>query len=295
MNKIKVQQAGRLLDILFGELKGYHKTTIRNLLKSKMVWIQGKPVSQFNFEVQPGDVIEIKSRDTAKVHTRTFPFKIIFEDDAMLVVEKPAGLPAIATAKSREHSLYFQVHEYLKLTSPKRQWQGFIVHRLDREVSGLMVFAKTALVKEALQRNWQHFEKYYLGSVEGKPKAAEDTLISYLHENHFLKVYSGPQNKNAKCAVTHYKMKKTNGRVSLLDIRLETGRKHQIRVQLSDIGCPIVGDEKYGAQTKMPKTREGEWKRIALHAYQIVLTHPVTGKKMTFHSRPPQSIYDLVQ
>ena len=295
MNHYLVREPSGLLKSLFDHLKGTSKTTVRDWLKRGMVHINGKSSTRFDFPVKAGDKIEIKKETTAKFHSQKFPFSIIYEDAALLVVEKPAGLPSIATARSRERSLYFQVHEYLKSISPQRKWQGFIVHRLDREVSGIMIFAKTETAKESLQRNWNQFEKRYQAVAEGRPKKEKDSITSYLHENKFLKVYTGPKNEQGKLAITQYEVLRSNGRFSLLDLKIDTGRKHQIRVHLSDIGCPVVGDEKYGSKVKMPKKYLQEAKRIALHAYEVTFTHPTTGKRMTLQSKVPQEILDLLK
>lgn len=180
----------------------------------------------------------------------------------------------IATDKVRTRTAYFLLNEYLK---PGRV---FIVHRLDREVSGLLVFAKTETVKRQLQDHWTQVRKKYFAIVEGTPRRHSGTLRSYLRENKFLRVYSGRKTADSKLSVTHYRLVRTNGRYSLLEVELETGRKHQIRVHLSDIGHPIVGDKRYGARTNSAG-------RLALHASHLALEHPVTRKKMVFESEFP--------
>jgi 23S rRNA-/tRNA-specific pseudouridylate synthase len=156
-----------------------------------------------------------------------------------------------------------------------------LTHRLDQKVSGVMIFAKSAAIEKQLEANWGSFEKLYIALVEGKPGKPEGRIESFLAENKELKVYATVEGPGAKLAITHFKVIRRERRdVSRLEVRLETGRKHQIRVHLSDMGCPIVGDVKYGAKTAM----QG---RIALHAETLSFQHPLSKERMTFTKKAP--------
>jgi 23S rRNA pseudouridine1911/1915/1917 synthase len=148
-----------------------------------------------------------------------------------------------------------------------------------------MIFAKSYAIEKQLEKGWSNNSKIYLALTEGIPEKPEGVIESWLSETKELRVYSGPKTEDAKHAVTHYRVLKTNKQGALLEVRLETGRKHQIRVHLSEMGCPIVGDQKYGAKTKM----QG---RIALHAYQLAFNHPVSGKRIEFLAPSPLKTVD---
>jgi 23S rRNA-/tRNA-specific pseudouridylate synthase len=181
------------------------------------------------------------------------------------VVDKPAGKPTSSTDGSI--SIQDIVSEYLGRQS-KGRIRAFVVHRLDKEVSGVLIFAKSHDVMEVIKENWKETEKHYYALVEGIPGKAEGTIKSWLIEDKSQKVRSTSETANAKFAVTSYRTLKRMDKYGLLDIKTDTGRKNQIRVHLSDIGCPIVGDRKYGAS--------GDYKRrIRLHAYSLSFPHPV--------------------
>ncbi len=216
-----------------------------------------------------------------------FGIQILYEDDAVLVIDKPAGLLTIGTERERTKTAYFQLNEFLRERNPDKKERIFIVHRLDRETSGLIVFAKNEAVKRRLQENWNDVEKQYLAVVEGVPKDNEGTISGYLNETSTLMVYEDKGSKKSKYAVTKYKVIKSSRDNALLEIALETGRKHQIRVHLSGIGHPVAGDQKYGAITD-------PLKRLALHASRLSFIHPLTKKRMDFESRPPHAFEPLI-
>jgi 23S rRNA pseudouridine1911/1915/1917 synthase len=203
--------------------------------------------------------------------------RILFEDELLAVVEKPAGLLTIATSTERRRTLYAALSSLLAARRPPER--VFIVHRLDREASGLLVLAKTAEAKKALQGQFRRREagRTYSALVEGNFPADDMTLRSYLAENAAYRVYSATP-KRGKLALTHVRVLRRLGRRTLLQVSLETGRKHQIRVQLAELGHPIVGDGRYGSAS--PSSR-----RMALHAAALTFRHPRTGRQLTFESR----------
>ena len=185
---------------------------------------------------------------------------IVFENKNLLVVEKEPHVLTIATEKKEEHTLYREASAYVKKQYPKNKI--FIVHRLDKDTSGLVIFAKNQDTKNELQNNWDKVKREYIAIVEGKVPKQKDVLESYLVEDKTYNVYSTKDPKKGKLAITEYEVLKQNNNFSLLKINIKTGRKNQIRVQLSDIGHPIVGDKKYNSKTNILK-------RLALHANLI--------------------------
>ncbi len=205
---------------------------------------------------------------------------IVHEDRDILVVDKAPGLLTMGTAREKVKTAYYRLTDYVRKGNPKSHARVYIVHRLDREVSGILVFAKSAAAKKALQEQWAGVEKHYLALVHGIPPKPEGMFSSYLVENGVHSVHSTPNPKRGKLSHTAYKVLRHSQGVSLLDINLQTGRKHQIRVHLAEHNLPILGDTKYGP--KDPGAR-----RLALHAKSLAFDHPHTGKPCFFETRIP--------
>ena len=206
---------------------------------------------------------------------------ILYEDKDIIVIDKPAGLLTIATAKEKCQTAYFILTDYVRNGSASSRARVFIVHRLDRETSGVLLFAKTVESKLKLQETWTTTEKHYLAVVHGRPAKKTDTITSYLAEDKAHRVYSTGKSRNGRLASTAYRvLKEAKGR-TLLDVHLLTGRKNQIRVHLADIGHPVVGDRKYG-------DAKGPHARLALHARSISFVHPVSGQRMTLEAPTPR-------
>ncbi len=205
---------------------------------------------------------------------------ILFEDDDILVVEKPTGLLSVATDTRTTGTLYSKLTEYVRKGSSVSRNRIFIVHRLDRDASGVMVFAKTPAAKNTLQEHWDQVKKKYLVIVHGQFDKKAGVITSYLMENKAQVVYSTTDKTKGKLSRTAYTVLNEERGMSLLEIDLLTGRKNQIRVHLSEHGNPIVGDEKYGR-------RKDSHKQMALHAYSLQFTHPATGRPMTFAAGIP--------
>jgi len=207
--------------------------------------------------------------------------EIIYEDRDIIVVNKENGLLTIGTDKDKVHTAHFLLNEYVKKGNPKSRERVFIVHRLDRETSGLLVFARTEKVKTFLQDNWAGFNKKYIAVVYGNIVPNQGVIESYLTENMAFRVYSTNDRTVGKLAKTGYKTLKSNDRFSLLEIELFTGRKNQIRAHLAEKGHPVAGDKVYGKVDK-------EIKRLALHSFSLTLVHPFSKKEMTFTSDIPR-------
>lgn len=204
---------------------------------------------------------------------------ILHEDPHLLVIDKPPGLLTMGTEKEQERTAYFAMTAYVRRGAPKSPKRIFIVHRLDREASGVVVFAKTEPVKRALQEGWDAVEKTYLAGVHGHPREAQGVITSYLMENKALFVRSTSNREEGKLSRTEYRVLQQTQAYSLLEVRLLTGRKHQIRVHLAEQGWPIIGDARYG--------RKDGQKQLALHALRLAFTHPHTGKPVQFETAVP--------
>ena len=283
-----VTQPGPLLASLFTAWPDEKKKQIRTWLKFQAITVNTRPVSQFDHPLKPGDTVAVRTDRFAAPKTRLpSGLKIYFEDAHLLVVEKPEGLLSISSPAEPEKTAYFQLTEYLRHKHPHSRERVWIVHRLDRETSGLMVFAKTAPAKEVLQSNWDTFEKCYEAVVEGRLPAQAGILKSDLDESNPHHVAVRPKSARTRHAITRYRVLKSTAQRSLVELTLETGRRHQIRVQLAHAGCPVVGDEKYGAKCDPAG-------RLGLHACFIRFRHPVTGVEMRFTSPLPKPLARLV-
>ena len=211
--------------------------------------------------------------------------KILYEDKSIVVVSKPSHLLTISTDNEKEKTMFHKVIEYERKKNKNNK--VFIVHRLDKDTSGILVFAKNERIKRQLQDNWQNTKRYYQAVVEGNVEKKEDTIKSYLKENKALITYS-TNKSDGKLAITKYKVIKTNKKYSLLDIEILTGRKNQIRVHMNDINHPIIGDKKYNSKTNPIK-------RLGLHANKLILQHPITKQTMTFEDKTPKEMLSLFE
>jgi len=213
---------------------------------------------------------------------------ILYEDVDILVINKDNGVLTIGTDSQRERTAYFVLTDYVKKGNPRSKARIFIVHRLDRDTSGVLVFAKSEEVKNYLQENWADFSKTYYAVAHGIFKEKEGEISSYLIENNQYRVFSTQDSEKGKFAKTGYKVIKESADFSLLEIELFTGRKNQIRVHLAEAGHPIAGDRIYGFKDKHAK-------RLALHAGSLTINHPYSKKPMTFTAEAPLGFKNLVK
>ncbi len=212
---------------------------------------------------------------------------IVYEDGDILVVDKPPGLLTVGTDKEKSRTVYFILTDYVRKGQAKSRKRVFIVHRLDRDTSGIVVFAKTPEAKHFLQSRWDETTKKYLAVVPGPGEKTSETISTYLAENKARAVYSTSDTTKGKLAHTAYKVVKQTRDFALLEVDLLTGRKHQARVHLAGIGHPVVGDDRYGKGKRAHK-------RLALHATSISFTHPSSGKQVTFETIVPPYFSRLV-
>lgn len=212
---------------------------------------------------------------------------ILYEDLDIIVIDKSAGLLTMGTDCEKENTAYFRLNEYVKKGNPRSRNRIFIVHRLDRGTSGLLVFAKNEQAKHFLQDNWDRFDKRYYAVVHGILAQKQGTISTFLVENSCFRVYSVPDPLKGKFAQTGYQVIKESARYSLLEIKLFTGRKNQIRVHFSEMGHPVAGDKVYGKE-------DTSLKRLALHSASLTLVHPYTHKEMVFKTEVPSYFKTLI-
>lgn len=275
-----VKEQTELLKFLYEVLSSRSRNSVKAILNRGQVLVNAKVSTQFNDPLIPGDRVQIHSR-VATSEVKMTGVTILHEDNDLIVIEKEPGLLSIASEDEKHLTAYRQLTDYVRNVNPKNRI--FVVHRLDRDTSGVMVFAKNKEVQQTLQNSWQESvrERAYIALVEGAVKK-DGTVTSWLTENKTFMVYSSPRPNDGKKAITHYKVLQSNHNFSLLQVNLDTGRKNQIRVHMQDIGHPVVGDKKYGS-------RNNAIGRLGLHANAIELKHPATGETMRFESKTPTS------
>jgi len=213
---------------------------------------------------------------------------VLYEDPDMIVVDKINGLLTMGTERDKENTAYYHLTDYVRKGNPRSRNRIFIVHRLDRDTSGILVFAKSESVKRFLQDNWKDFSKKYVAVVHGQMSEKEGIITSYLVENSANRMYSVNNPEKGKFSKTGFKVVKENAKFSLLEIHLFTGTKNQIRVHFSEKGHPVAGDKIYGVPEKGIK-------RLALHSASLTLIHPFSKKTMIFESVVPPYFYELVK
>jgi 23S rRNA pseudouridine1911/1915/1917 synthase len=284
--KFRVASRGQLLPYLMGPAVGLSRKRAKDLLRRSMVFVTRKESVKHDTELSPGDTVTIAARtDSRQSLLEHVGLTIVYVDDAVAVVDKPAGLLSMGSDREKERTAHRILNEHLKALAKSSRQQAFIVHRLDRDTSGLMMFARRESMQAALRKNWKEVRKKYLAVVEGAPSSASGTLKDRLAETSALKVHRVEH--GGSLAITHYRVMDRRANRSLLELTLETGRKNQIRVQLAAAGCPIVGDSKYGAKTDPAR-------RLALHSAQLGFRHPITHLEMDFRSEMPARLKSLV-
>ena len=285
----RVTENGALLSYLLKAFPQNKRTTTKQLLKHGAVTVNGKIVTQHDHPLKAGDEILFrpKPKEIIKRPVLKTPFPIVYEDESLIVIDKPEGLLSIATEQIKTHTVYYELTDYVRSTGPTGKNRIFVVHRLDRDASGLLLFAKNEEVKFFLQKNWDKAVKKYYAIIEGTPRAKSDTIESHLTEDKFRRVYSAKESRFSKHAITQYRVLKSSEKYSLLEVTLLTGRKNQIRVHLSELGHPIIGDEKYGSVSDPAG-------RLGLHAFWLSFAHPVTNEEMKFELALPEKLKKIV-
>jgi len=282
----QVTKPGELMKFLMDKLPGKSRNNIKSLLAGKQVFVDGKPIKQFNHPLVPGQQVYIRwSRVAPEKKYRGI--NIVYEDKDIIVVDKHAGLLSIPTDHEKFKTAFNMAGLFLE--SKGQENKLYVVQRLDRDASGLMVFARSEKAQHKLQSYWNDIvsKMVYLAVVEGVPEKMEGTITSYLKETRSLLVRSGQHPKEGAKATTHYQVIKFGKSYSLLKITLETSRKHQLRVHMSDIGHPLAGDKKYGAKTSPIG-------RLALHAWGLAFKHPLHNEPLQFETPIPRKFLRLI-
>ncbi len=278
-----------LLDFLLLSIKGQSRNNIKHLLSKKHILVNGSVVTQYNYELVRKDIVSVcknpcLDKEVSKYSKKNNVLDIIYEDDNIIVINKPSGLLSIASDNEKVETAYRLVLDYVRKNNPKNR--VFVTHRIDKDTSGVLLFSKSEKLRDELQANWNDIvtKRGYYALVEGKVIKKEDTIVNYLLETSTNIMFASNDRKNGKKAITHYTVIKSNGKYSLLDVNIDSGRKNQIRVALANINHPIVGDEKYGNKYSVIK-------RLGLHAYELDIE--ILGNKYVFKTKLP-SIFNSV-
>lgn len=288
-----VNRSSELLDFLLNKCKT-SRNNVKNLLARNQVLVNGSVVSQYNFMLVKDDEVKISKRPVnsgliskkplnEKVRTK-LPFKIIYQDDDIIAIDKPAGLLSVESDKESECAYAYMLKYFQQKDKNARP---YILHRIDKETSGVLIFAKNPKIHSMLKLNWNENVKLreYYAIVEGEMEKSEGTIVSYLKQNSNNLVYSS-NDKTGQKAITHYFVEKSSANYSLLRVLIDTGRKNQIRVHMHDLKHPIIGDEKYG-YTQNPLNRLG------LHASKLEFVNPKTKKLISISAPVPESFKKL--
>ena len=281
----KVHQECELLEFLFSKFPNLSRNAVKSILSGHFVAVNGAPVSQYNLKLSKDDEVIVSKQRISKKKRQDLP--IIFEDNELIVINKPSGLLTIPSDNEKGRTAYRMVNDYVQ--QKDKHNRIFVVHRLDEDTSGVLMFAKNSKIKDILQKEWSDIvlARGYYAIVEGKMEKQEATLVNYLKENSLNLMYvTNNKNEGKKC-ITQYKVLKTNKNYSLLDINIDTGRKNQIRVQLGHIRHHVIGDDKYGNPADPIK-------RLGLHAYRLKFVHPVTKKIYEFKTEIPKEFLKIL-
>ncbi|MCL6101097.1 MAG: RluA family pseudouridine synthase [Bacteroidetes bacterium] len=285
VTQLTVTKSARLMEFLIEQLKGKSRTTIKSLLAHRQVSVGAHTITQFDFPLEPNQFVTI-NWGVVPEQTRLRGVRILFEDPYLIVIDKEAGMLSIATAKEKLLTTYSILSSHVKKEDPTNRI--FVVHRLDRDTSGVMMFAKSEKVQEIMQKAWQEavIRRSYIAVVEGIVEKDKDTIRSFLKENKMLFMYSTKVPGEGDEAITHYKVLKRSEEFTLLEVELETGRKNQIRVHMKELGHPVAGDKKYGSKLN-------PLRRTCLHANILAFKHPITGEELSFETPPPHRFLTL--
>ncbi len=281
----QVAESAKLLDWLLKNLKGESRTKIKATLQGHGIRVNGKERTQFDYPLAPGDRISVSLTKKNRDQFKSRYLKIVYEDRHLIVIEKQVGILSMAAGHS-SLNVKAVLDDYFRQT--RQRCTAHVVHRLDRDTSGLLVYAKDKETELAMESDWHHvvYDRRYVAVVSGEMEQDEGTVASWLKDNKAYITYSSDMDNGGKYAVTHYHVLRRTTDYSLVEYRLETGRKNQIRVHSADLGHPVCGDIKYG-------NGDDPCGRLCLHAYILCFYHPVTHERMEFETSIPPAFLHL--
>ena len=282
--QLKVNEPSLLMEFIMRKMDGISRTKVKHYLANGVVSVNGERTSQFDFKLQPGMTVEI-GKPSAKERFYSKWLKIVYEDKHLVVIDKKEGLLTNSPTKEQDTAQSILNHYF---TVTQQRCRAHTIHRLDRDTSGLMLFAKDKKIAMMFEEDWKEkvYDRRYVAVCEGRVEPHEGVVKSWLKDNKAFVTYSSPEDNGGKYAVTHYEVLASNNNYSLVDFHLDTGRKNQIRVHAQDLGHPIVGDEKYGSH-------DNSLGRLCLHAYRLCFIHPTTGKEHEFETPFPMAFERL--
>lgn len=274
----EVMQDDTLLNFLLNNVKE-SRSKIKATLQGRGIKVNGKTVTQFDFPVAKGTKIDVSKtkRNNDKLKSRYV--KIVYEDQYLVVIEKNIGILSMA-AGHKSLNVKAVLDDYFKKS--RQRCTAHVVHRLDRDTSGLMIYAKDMETEQILEHNWHDivFDRRYVAVLSGEMEEDEGTIENWLKDNKAYVTYSSPVDNGGKYAITHFRTLDRTTEHSLVEFKLETGRKNQIRVHSADMNHPVCGDVKYG-------NGDDPIHRLCLHAYMLCFYHPVTHQPMEFQTIIP--------
>ena len=281
-DRLRVSEATGLLLFLNTQLKRWTRNKIKQRLKAGRVFVNGRPITQYDHELKAGDDVEVRAA-VKNMQRETSQLEILYSDSDLIAINKPAGLLSVASAdENKYHALAILRNQ---LSRPKRPVKLWPVHRLDRDTSGVLLFATSREMREAVNAGWSGAEKIYLVVVEGCPNPSHGSIDQPLRmdsDKYHMNVGPHPKAKNA---ITHFDTQRTVTDRALLEVQLETGRQHQIRAHMAWLGHPVIGDPRYGT----------DGPRMGLHALRLSITRPNTSNRLTFETPAPDEFLDLLQ
>ena len=285
-NEYPVRESCTLTEFLNKQLSGISHNRLKDILQGRGVTVDRKIVTQYDYPLKEGMVVRV-SKHKRKNEFSSHWLNIVYEDKDLIIINKQPGILSMA-ATAKQFCVKTVLDEYFQRRHFK--CHAHVVHRLDRETSGLMVYAKSIEAAKKLQDNWkeQCFDRRYIAVLVGKMEREGGTVKSWLKDNNAFQTYSSESDNGGKYAVTHYHTICATNQYSLVEMKLETGRKNQIRVHMADLGHPVVGDAKYGGGSSPIH-------RLCLHAYRLFLYHPITGERMEFETPYPTAFTQLVK
>jgi 23S rRNA pseudouridine1911/1915/1917 synthase len=281
-DRLRVSEATGLLSFLNTQLKCWTRNKIKQRLKAGCVFVNGRSITQYDHELKAGDDVEVRAA-VKNIQRETSHLEILYSDSDLIAINKPAGLLSVASAdENKHHALAILRNQLSRPNRPVKLWP---VHRLDRGTSGVLLFATSREMREAVNAGWSGAEKIYLAVVEGCPNPSQGSINQPLRmdsDKYHMHVGAHPEAKNA---ITHFDTQRTVRDRALLEVQLETGRQHQIRAHMAWLGHPVIGDPRYGT----------DGPRMGLHALRLSITRPGTGKRLTFEAPAPDEFLDLLQ